>query len=142
MAEKSHILDIAAQSNVTISALDARGLYTTEIDASERGGSSARDLMTGQHAEDHAEMMSLNEDVMSELADGTGGTFFHNSNDLESGLKSLAQGPEYMYLLEFSPEKFKPDGSYHRLKVRLDQSGFKVQARQGYFAPAPSKTKK
>jgi len=47
-----------------------------------------------------------------------------------------------MYLLEFSPEKFKPDGSYHRLKVRLDQSGFKVQARQGYFAPAPPKTKK
>jgi VWFA-related protein len=142
MAEKSHILDLAAQTNVTISALDARGLYTTEIDASERGGSSARDLMTGQHAEDHSEMMSLNEDVMSELADGTGGTFFHNSNDLEGGLKSLAQGPEYMYLLEFSPEKFKPDGSYHRLKVRLDQSGFKVQARQGYFAPAPPKTKK
>ena len=142
MAEKSHILDLAAQSNVTISALDARGLYTTEIDASERGGSSARDLMTGQHAEDHSETMNLNEDVMSELADGTGGTFFHNSNDLESGLKILAQGPEYMYLLEFSPEKFKPDGSYHRLKVRLDQSGFKVQARQGYFAPAPPKTKK
>jgi VWFA-related protein len=142
MAEKSHILDLAAQSNVTISALDARGLYTTEIDASERGGSSARDLMTGQHAEDHSETMNLNEDIMSELADGTGGTFFHNSNDLESGLKSLAQGPEYMYLLEFSPEKFKPDGSYHRLKVRLDQSGFKVQARQGYFAPAPPKTKK
>jgi VWFA-related protein len=142
MAEKSHILDLAAQTNVTISALDARGLYTTEIDASERGGSSARDLMTGQHAEDHSETMSLNEDVMSELADGTGGTFFHNSNDLESGLKSLAQGPEYMYLLEFSPEKLKPDGSYHRLKVRLDQSGLKVQARQGYFAPAPSKTKK
>jgi VWFA-related protein len=142
MAEKSHILDLAAQSNVTISALDARGLYTTEIDASERGGSSARDLMTGQHAEDHSETMNLNEDVMSELADGTGGAFFHNSNDLESGLKILAQGPEYLYLLEFSPEKFKPDGSYHRLKVRLDQSGFKVQARQGYFAPAPPKTKK
>ena len=142
MAEKSHILDLAAQTNIAISALDARGLYTTEIDASERGGSSARELMTGQHAEDHSETMSLNEDVMSELADGTGGTFFHNSNDLEGGLKSLAQGPEYMYLLEFSPEKFKPDGSYHRLKVRLDQSGFKVQARQGYFAPAPPKTKK
>jgi VWFA-related protein len=142
MAEKSHILDLAAQSNVTISALDARGLYTTEIDASERGGSSARDLMTGQHAEDHSETMNLDEGVMSELADGTGGTFFHNSNDLEGGLKSLAQGPEYMYLLEFSPEKFKPDGSYHRLKVRLEQSGFKVQARQGYFAPAPPKNKK
>jgi len=40
MIEKSHVLDLAARSNVTISALDARGLYTTEIDASERGASS------------------------------------------------------------------------------------------------------
>lgn len=36
MAEKSIILDMAAQANVTVSALDARGLYTTEIDASDR----------------------------------------------------------------------------------------------------------
>jgi VWFA-related protein len=142
MAEKSHILDLAAQANVTISALDARGLYTTEIDASERGGSSARDLMTGQHSQYHSDTMQLDEDVMSELADGTGGTFFHNSNDLEGGLKMLAQGPEYVYLLEFSPEKFKPDGTYHRLKVKLDQSGLKVQSRQGYFAPSPQKAKK
>jgi VWFA-related protein len=142
MAEKSHILDLAAQSNITISALDARGLYTTEIDASERGGSSAQDLMTGQHAQYHADTMTLNGDVMSELADGTGGTFFRNSNDLEGGLKSLAQGPEYLYLLEFAPEKFKPDGSYHRLKVKVNQDGLKVQARRGYFAPAPPKNKK
>jgi VWFA-related protein len=142
MAEKSHILDIAAQANVTISALDARGLYTTEIDASERGGSSARDLMTGQHSQYHSDTMQLDEDVMAELADGTGGTFFHNSNDLEGGLKILAQGPEYVYLLEFSPDKFKPDGSYHRLRVKLGQSGLKVQSRQGYFAPSPPKTKK
>jgi hypothetical protein len=142
MAEKSHILDLAAQANITIRALDARGLYTTEIGASERGGSSAQDLMTGQHAQDHSETMTLEGDVMAELADGRGGTFFHNSNDLEGGLKSLARGPEYLYLLEFSPEKFKPDGSYHRLKVKVHRDGLKVQARRGYFTPAPSKNKK
>jgi hypothetical protein len=32
--------------------------------------------------------MSLNEDVMAELAHGTGEAYFHNSNDLESGLSS------------------------------------------------------
>jgi VWFA-related protein len=142
MSEKSHILDLAAQGNITISALDARGLYTTEIDASERGGSSAQDLITGQHAQYHSDTMTLAGEVMSELADGTGGTFFHNSNDLEGGLKCLAQGPEYLYLLEFSPEKFKPDGSYHRLKVKVNQGGLKVQARRGYFASATPKNKK
>lgn len=139
VAEKSQILDLAAQSRVTISALDARGLYTTEIDASEQGGSSARGLMTGQHAQYHSDTMTLAEDVMSELADGTGGTYFHNSNDLEMSFKSLMQAPEFVYMLEFSLDSVKRDGAYHRLKVKSDQSGLKLQARRGYFAPSADK---
>jgi len=139
MAEKSLVLDSAARSNVTISAMDARGLYTTEIDASERGGSSAQDLATGQHAQYRADSMNFDEDVMSELADGTGGTYFHNSNDLEGGLRSLAAAPEYVYLLELSLEKIKPDGSYHRLKIKVDRDGVRLQARRGYFAPNKDK---
>jgi len=38
LEEKSLVLDSAARANVTISAMDARGLYTTGIDASERAG--------------------------------------------------------------------------------------------------------
>ena len=34
-AHESEILDIAAKSNVTVSALDARGLYTTMGDAGD-----------------------------------------------------------------------------------------------------------
>jgi len=139
MSEKSQILDLAAQSNVTISALDARGLYTTEIDASQPGETSMRDFRTGQHAQYHWDTMNLDEDVMSEFADGTGGTYFHNSNDLEGGLKSLMQAPDYMYLLEFSLEKVKPDGTYHQLKVKVDRTDLKLQARRGYFAPKPDK---
>ncbi len=39
-SEESRIMDTAAQSNVTVSALDARGLYTLEMDASERTAGS------------------------------------------------------------------------------------------------------
>ena len=134
MAEKSHILDLAAASNVTISALDARGLYTSEMDATQRGGSSAADIMTGAHAQYQRDTMNLNEDVMAEFANGSGGIFFHNSNDLEAGFKSLVQGPEYVYLLEFSPNKVKLDGTYHPLKVKVDRKKVSLQARQGYVA--------
>jgi hypothetical protein len=74
MRGKSLILDMAAQSNVTISALDARGLYTTALDASERGEGSAQALQA--QAEYHRDSMALGEDVMAELADGTGGLTF------------------------------------------------------------------
>jgi VWFA-related protein len=133
MTWKSHILDMAAQSNVTISALDARGLYTTELDASVRGEGLPQSLLA--QAEYHRNSMSLSEDVMSELADGTGGTYFHSSNDLEGGFRKLTVAPEYVYLLEFSLENVKQDGSYHRLKVKVDQDSLKLQARRGYFAP-------
>lgn len=142
MTDKSGILDLAAQSSVTISALDVRGLYTTELDASERGTSSGRSMMTGSESRYHRESMSLDEDVMAELAEGTGGTFFHNSNDLEGGFQKLTAAPECVYLLELSLENVKHDGTYHPLKVKVDQDGLKLQARRGYFAPPPEKNKK
>jgi VWFA-related protein len=134
---KSELVDLAAQANVTISALDARGLYTTGMDASEStlGGPMATQMKANFK---HSSMTS-NEDVMAELADGTGGTYFHNSNDLDAGFRKLTLAPEYVYLLEFAPQNAKPDGSYHKLKVKVDQNGLKLQARHGYFAP---KTKK
>ena len=137
LAEKSLLVDTAARANVTISSLDARGLYSTEMDASQRGGSSARDLNTGLHAQYHSDEMNFNEDVMSELAIGTGGTFFHNNNDLQGGLQRLTEQPEFVYILSFSPQNVKPDGTYHPLKVKLNRRGLTLQARRGYFAPKP-----
>src|SRR6202034_169119 len=139
MAEKSQILDLAARSDVTISAMDVRGLYTTEMHASDRGGSSAQDLMPGKHAQYRADMMNFDQDVMSELADGTGGTYIHDTNDLEGGFQRLAAAPEDVYLLELSLEKVKLDGTYHRLKIKVDQGGLTLQARRGYFAPKKEK---
>ena len=138
-AAKSEIMDLAARLDVTISAIDARGLYTTEMDASKRGGSSARDLMTGAHSEYQRTAMNLNEAIMAEFANGTGGTFFHNSNDLEGGMKSLTQVPDISYLLAFSPISQKPDGKYHSLKVVVNRRNVKVQTRKGYFHPRPRK---
>ncbi len=137
MTLKSQIIDIAAQSNVTVSALDARGLYVNEMDASQMGDQSTYSMMTGQSAQHQRDSAEINEDVMAELADGTGGTFIHNTNDLEGGMKKLATAPEYLYLLELSLQAVKPNGTYHSLKVKVNQPGLKIQARRGYFAPKP-----
>ena len=140
MTLKSQLLDIAAQSNVVISAIDARGLYTMNMDASEQGGGSP--MSTQLHSQYRQASMTSSEDVMAELADGTGGTFFHNNNNLEVGLSSLFSGPAYLYLLTFSTANVKPNGSYHTLKVKVNQPGLKLQGRHGYIAPAPEKKKK
>ena len=139
MSEKSQVLDLAAQSNVIISALDARGLYTTNLDASQHGPSSPLALATSNQSDYHSSAMNLSEDVMAEFAEGTGGTFFHNSNDLSGGLQRLTALPECVYILELSLAQVKPDGAYHSLKVKVARDGVSVQARRGYFAPKPPK---
>jgi VWFA-related protein len=140
-ALKSAILDMAAELNVTVSAVDARGLYTTVLDAS---ADTTRETQRSARAQSQyrGDSMLLNEDIMAELADGTGGKFFHNSNDLEGGFRILTEVPEYVYLLEMSLQNVKQDGAYHLLKVKVDQDGLKLQARRGYFAPKPEKSKK
>lgn len=141
MTWKTQILDLAAQSNVTISAIDVRGLYTTNLGASKRGSDSTMAMQTGYESQSYGASAALNEDVMAELADGSGGTYFHNSNDLATGFKDLTAVPEYVYVLELSLDDVKPDGTYHRLKVKLNRDGFQLQARHGYFAPKPEKDK-
>ncbi len=140
MTLKSQVLEMAARGNVIISAIDARGLYTTNLDASEQGGGSP--LAAQMQNQYRQASMTSSENVMAELADGTGGSFFRNSNDLEGGFTKLISGPGVMYLLAFSTSKVKPNGAYHDLKVKVNLDGAKVQARRGYFAPQAEKEKK
>jgi VWFA-related protein len=74
-------------------------------------------------------------DVLAEVAQGTGGEFFHSNNDLRAGFGALAGSPVY-YILAFAPTDVKVDGKFHALKVTLTEkhSGFSLQARRGYFA--------
>lgn len=138
LTAESRIVDLAAQSNITVSALDARGLYTTALTAAD----NVQGAPAGTRGEFRAAAMRAAENVMAELADGTGGTFFHSSNDLDAGFKSLTEAPEVVYLLELSLDGVKPDGAYHRLKVKVDRIGLDLQARRGYFMPKPEKTQK
>jgi hypothetical protein len=79
--------------------------------------------------------MQENENSLAELANGTGGTFFHNNNDLEAGIKRLMVQPEFPHPLEVSLKDIKPTGTYHRLPVEIDQAGLQVQARRRGIRP-------
>lgn len=141
MTFKSRIFDQAASANVVINTLDARGLYVGNPDASQ-GNNATTSQILGETSSDHLAGMLASENALSELADGTGGTFFHNSNDLQGGLRSLASAPEFMYLLTISLKDVKPNGTFHQLQVKVDQHGKDVQARRGYFAPKAASNKK
>jgi VWFA-related protein len=126
------LMDRAIRSNVVISGLNARGLYTPLMG----DAASTKDGVNSVRTRYRLDSAQADGDVLDELADGTGGTSFKNDNGLREGLDQLPTPPEYTYVLGFSPQNLKFDGSYHGLKVTLVNSkGLELQARQGYWAP-------
>jgi VWFA-related protein len=133
--EETDVMDRAIRANVVISSLDTRPIMAI----APLGNADVPVLLsTIEHVRQEFEHKRAyaDEGVMQELADGTGGTFFHNDNDLKAGMDQLAARPEFIYVLGFSPQNLKPDGSYHSLKVTVrNVPGPTLQARRGYWAP-------
>jgi len=135
----SAVIDRALRANVIINALDSRGLYTSEPlgDISERQITlpGRMDLMAQKNTLRMDRERTVVE-ALTALAGDTGGQVFQNSNDLDQGLRQLGMLPGVSYVLTFSPQNLKLDGSFHPLKVTLANSkGLTIQARRGYYAP-------
>jgi VWFA-related protein len=131
MHQAGDLIDSATKANIVINAIDPRGLFVSSLyDASGPGTGSVlkQRFVMEEESQLHA--------VLAELADGTGGLFFHNRNDIDEGLRRFVEEPEVSYVLGFSPQNLKLDGKYHHLKVTLaNQHGLTLQARHGYYAP-------
>jgi len=138
----SDLIDRALRGQVVISSLDARGLYVIVPggDASQTGQMDY--TIQGQrfppvsHAALEIQSASAESDIMSILANSTGGVFFQNNNDMDEGFRRVADTPEFWYVLGFTPQNLKTDGKFHTLKVSLaNHQKYDLQSRRGYYAP-------
>ena len=133
--EEMDVISNAIRNNVVISSLDARGLYSLTPGGKADTPIGVVDPNTSNIKETYAREAALaDQDILEELADDTGGAFFHDNNDFVGGLKLVATQPEYIYVLGFAPQNLKLNGSYHQLKIVLKNgAGLEMQARRGYF---------
>jgi VWFA-related protein len=130
--EEMELMDRAIRAKVTISSLDARGLYALDTGVSQNVPQNSNQTKKSMYQ--HLSMLA-DSDLLAEVSEGTGGTFFHDSNDYREGLRLTAAAPEFIYLLGFSPQNLKYDGSFHNVKVVLKPKDLDMQARRGYYAP-------
>lgn len=125
------VVDQANHANIVINTLDARGLYTPDM-----GDVSQRRTGIAQLGSYRIAAQTEQAYVLSDFAYGTGGAFFQNSNDIAGGMKMIGSAPEVSYVIGFSPQNEKIDGSFHTLKVKLTgKEKYTIQARRGYYAP-------
>jgi VWFA-related protein len=78
-----------------------------------------------------------NQQVLYQLADGTGGFVILNTNDLLGGLERIAKDQNQYYLLGYKPA-ISAEGSCHTLKVKVERGGTTVRARSGYCNARPA----
>jgi VWFA-related protein len=75
--------------------------------------------------------VTTNQQVLAELAEGTGGFSIFNTNDLLAGLERIGKEQNEFYVLGYVPGD-SPEGSCHTLKVKMNRGGLNVRSRSGF----------
>lgn len=138
--QQDKVVDAAVRANVVINSLDAKGLYA---DLPGPPLNDARPVIVSSSLANYRDdLRSMQKQVFNDplalLAEGTGGRFYQNNNDLGRGFRELASAPDVSYVLGFSPDNMKADNKRHDLKVTLTNSrGLTIEARRAYFTPSP-----
>ena len=74
---------------------------------------------------------STNQQILAQLAEGTGGFTIFNTNDLLGGLQKIGREQNEFYVLGYAPPD-TAEGSCHVLKVKLNRGGMNLRSRTGY----------
>jgi len=133
------IVRLASDHDVTFYTLDSRGLQARPaggFDASEEVYQIRNPYLLPQLEQDRRTVAVENQSAMNELAQATGGVFYHDSNDLLKGLRqSFADGRDY-YVLAYAPSNAAADGKFREIKVQVNGKNLVVRAKRGYWAAA------
>ncbi len=99
-------------------------------------GMGANPLPVAPYSQSRALLPTLsdvtnNQQILYELAAGTGGFVIVNTNDLLGGLQRIANEQNEYYVLGYTPPASE-EGTCHVLKVKIDRGGTIVRSRSGY----------
>jgi VWFA-related protein len=140
----------ATQSNVSIYAIDPRGLTGGTDDLIETSILADRLPQTYQGDADTPSQpqsrpgigtgglrseLQLSQDSLRTLADETNGFAVVNSNDFGSAFDRIVGDNSSYYVLAYYPPSNRRDGKYHRIDVRTSRPNLRVRARRGYASP-------
>ena len=121
------LLDVANRNNASFYPIDPRGLAVFDFPMGPSSNQSRGWRRTWRACKNRIE-------VLRTLADATDGLAVVNTNDLDKGLKRIADDLTSYYLLGYYSTNSKPDGGYRRINVRVRKPGIDVRARRGYRA--------
>lgn len=133
-------VDRLTLSQIAIYPVDIRGLM---VDPVFSAANSRRFRSQGSFAQAQAKFareLAADHDTMDELAKGSGGHAFYNSNGLAQAIATAVEdGANYYYTLSYSPTNKNFDGGSRKIRVKLSRSGYSLSYRRSYFADDENK---
>jgi len=125
----------ATRGNVSIYAIDPRGLVTPGADLIESSGVVTDDpLASGLGVQSALDELRLSQDSLRTLADQTGGFAVVNQNNVDDAFDRIVRDNSSYYVLGYYPANDKRDGRFRKIDVRVTRPGLTVRARRGYVA--------
>jgi VWFA-related protein len=121
-----YLLDVANRNNASFYPIDPRGLPAFDY---PMGPDRPPTLPVDQAH------LSRRVETLRTLAENTDGLAVVNNNDLDRGLRRIADDLTSYYLLGYYSTNTKLDGQLRRITVRVKRPGVDVRARRGYRAP-------
>jgi VWFA-related protein len=120
-----YLIDLANRHNASFYTVDPRGLAVFDYPIGP--------VPPPPIALDMASLRTRLETLQT-LAEGTDGMAVVNSNDLDKGLRRIADDLTSYYLLGYYSTNTRLDGGFRKITVRVKRPGVQVRARRGYRA--------
>ncbi len=135
------IVEQANRASVVVYTLDPRGLasfFLTAVDICQ--GCTPRVYEARRQTDYRGSQKSLDQ-----MAEGTGGIFFHDNNDLSQGLASALDDMSSYYLIGYQPQSSDFDQvrglpKFHKTDVKVLRAGLQVRSRNGFAGVPDSPT--
>ena len=108
------LYDELEHERIAVYPIDARGLLNV--------APRFLPLLWAQHA------------VMNEAAMATGGQAFYDNNGLTEMTSHILSSDGSFYTLTYSPHDLHFDNKWHKVRVALNENGYQLSYRRGYFA--------
>ena len=130
--------DLCNRSNISIYAVDARGLVALSPGGgAHRGGGGGTGIYTGRADLNQMASLVQSRETLYALAADTGGASLMDDNDLSQIFRMAREDSSHYYLIGYYTPAPPADGRFRKVEVRTRISYPNVAYRRGYYADKP-----
>jgi VWFA-related protein len=132
MADARDAIAAAQRSNVTIYAVDPRGLTQLGDEAIAIQSLSDDPNVDYGTSRGFANELLMAQESLISLAQETGGQAIVRTNDIAGGLSRIERDTSRYYILGYVAEPSRSPGKFRTIEVKVRKPGLKVRSRRGY----------